>query len=882
MDFSCHNNTVTMENQAERFARLYYNNEAPFLQSAAARVDPESLSREERIDLFNRDVEKTRAVNPANGIVTTHDFQKKSSSAGRQLGTLRPLDIADLQVEKTHRGRAVYGRIVSKALVLRAKTILLEDATDLVPLSIYGNIDAKDLQEGRRMAIKEPFFKVRADGTKGIRVDHPKDLEFDVSPHQTNAHVGETLLTPKSVSERMRELLDDDSSIGVNRLYKCLLEEGYSVDKKRIRKLKTEMLRNPEQFEGKGGNDTSLILILSKRNPKKNRASLDPQMMSLKEQGNEAFKSNNMKEAEKFYSSAIEKRGEMLIASNQDTSKDAVFLWQLYSNRSTARIRLGNLVGALHDALASNVCAPMETTRPIMRCAEALAALGMKQELAALLQTAADSYPQDARELLAKENLLAPNCSFRVGKNRDFSSIAAALLVAPAGSEILVDPGVYRETLYISKPISIRNASLDNDQAAIQALEGNGNTRWVTIEVENRCAVVCSPNSHRKTPSHFIGLEIICKGPPFLSVHAAFVTCGIAVFRNCLMTSSSGPVVATENSETVAIFQSCAIRNGAQGGILAVGLSHLSLHQVYSCHHAASGLELRAGATCSIEGCHLYANGRQGVLAWKKAGSLTAKNSFFHSNQQESGVMVSESEAWFESCWIYGNAMAGVVAQDKGSLSVYKCEIHDNLEGVLIQDTGSARVEQCEVFSNRSNGIFVGFDHRGNAAIVDNHVHDNQSKGIFVANAGKVVVRNNKEEKNRGLPPLLPSHLSGRPVMKRADPKHLKRMKKNAASIKQAIQDDKPCSPFDALLKSYKEDMGDAMLAGMEKLATDCSFCRASPKQNQVFPKCSRCKAASYCSPKCQKLHWTRHKESCRDRSIKYPMFLDPDSPLPS
>jgi F-box protein 11 len=315
--------------------------------------------------------------------------------------------------------------------------------------------------------------------------------------------------------------------------------------------------------------------------------------------------------------------------------------------------------------------------KPIMRCAEALAALGMKQELATLLQTAADTYPQDARELLAKENLLAPNCSFRVGKNRDFSSIADALLVAPAGSEIIVDPGVYRETLYINKPISIRSASLDNDQAAIQALEGNGNTRWVTIEVENRCAVVCRANSHRKTPSHFIGLEIICKGDPSLSVHAAFVASGIAVFRNCLMTSSSGPVVATENSETVAIFQSCAIRNGAQGGILAVGLSQLSLHQVYSCHHAASGLELRTGATCSIEGCHFYANERQGMVAWQ-AGSLTAKNSFIHSNQQESGVFVSESEAWLDSCWIYGNAMAGVVAQAKGSLSVSKCEIHDN------------------------------------------------------------------------------------------------------------------------------------------------------------------------------------------------------------
>lgn len=157
---------------------------------------------------------------------------------------------------------------------------------------------------------------------------------------------------------------------------------------------------------------------------------------------------------------------------------------------------------------------------------------------------------------------------------------------------------------------------------------------------------------------------------------------------------------------------------------------------VHCCRNAAGGLELRAGGSAVLDGCHCYCNGRQGIMSWQSAGDLTAKRCFIHSNAQESGVLVSEAHAIFESCWIYGNGGAGIVAQQHGSIQVLKCEVHDNGEGILIQDTGSATVKCCDVFSNRANGIFVGYDHRGSATIIENKVHDNRYKGILIGNAG--------------------------------------------------------------------------------------------------------------------------------------------------
>ena len=82
-----------------------------------------------------------------------------------------------------------------------------------------------------------------------------------------------------------------------------------------------------------------------------------------------------------------------------------------------------------------------------------------------------------------------------------------------------------------------------------------------------------------------------------------------------MISSSSGPVMCAEYEGTNAILQGCAVHDGAQGGVLAVGGGRFSMHQVHCCHNAAMGLELRSGGTASLDGCHFYGNGRQGIMA---------------------------------------------------------------------------------------------------------------------------------------------------------------------------------------------------------------------------------------------------------------------------
>lgn len=814
-------------------------------------------TRAERIAQFNKYADDCKELS----LATTFDFVRKSRS-NVSISTLRPINISSLQAGITHRGRAVFCRIVSRVLSMKSAMVLVEDGSDLTDLAVYGLSDVQQLAEGRHIAIVEPYFKIRADGTKGIRVDDSTDLVFDVgAPAPEDISKEEIVPEQVSVEMRLQELMIADKTMGSQRLHQTLVDEGYVMSKKRVRALKKSSLKET----------AAIIPILSERRPETHRLLSSSSVLSHREDGNMAFKSGRFSEAEQHYSAALKRK------DNEGEAKgnQGVPLWQLYGNRCAARMRLGLLDEGFRDSLASNMCAPVDEVKPLLRCAEALSALGLQKESTALLEAAVKAFPGDESTINNKKQVLAPKRILRVGERNEFASIMAAVRVAPPGAEILVDAGIYQEPLYLTRPVTIRSNAVSSDYAAICSLDEEDRSSWPEIRVVGKNAIIC--NSPLTTPIHVIGFRIICQGNPQLSLHSVYVVSGVVVLRNCSVTSSSGPVIAATNHKTRLIMQACAVHSGAQGGILARANAELSLQQVHCTRNAANGIELREGGSAVVDSCHFYSNGLQGINVWCAAGQLTATRCAIHSNTNESGILISDAAAFLESCRIYGNGIAGVVSQQKGSVTLVRCEVHDNnCDGVLIQDTGTASVEQCDVFSNRANGIFVGYDHVGNAAIVDNKVHDNISRGILVGNTGKVVVRGNVEHNNRGLPPQLPKKPAGG-IPHTPSPKYLKRLKKNKDGFTNTVAESLSENFLGHLVQAEKiQSISNDIVLLMGTLIRNCGFCNAAPSGNEKFAVCSQCGALSYCSPNCQKAHWKQgHKLHCKPKSVKYPTFID-------
>ncbi|KUF86989.1 hypothetical protein AM588_10003064 [Phytophthora nicotianae] len=109
----------------------------------------------------------------------------------RLLKTLKPMLVEELELGTVHRGRYLCGWVAidDAFFSISASSLLLEDVTgDLVELAVYGILDselpllekqcqvASGFPKGRAIVVLEPYYKVRMDGTVGIRVDESEEI----------------------------------------------------------------------------------------------------------------------------------------------------------------------------------------------------------------------------------------------------------------------------------------------------------------------------------------------------------------------------------------------------------------------------------------------------------------------------------------------------------------------------------------------------------------------------------------------------------------------------------------------------------------------------------------------------------------------------------
>ncbi|KAF2163267.1 hypothetical protein M409DRAFT_26311 [Zasmidium cellare ATCC 36951] len=97
------------------------------------------------------------------------------------LANLEPIAINELELETVHRGRVLVVRTFGYPSRIQAVQNAIEDRELSVDrLAVY-NFDMQLrpeqlLPKGQLLAVKEPYYKVTADGAPVVRVDHPSDL----------------------------------------------------------------------------------------------------------------------------------------------------------------------------------------------------------------------------------------------------------------------------------------------------------------------------------------------------------------------------------------------------------------------------------------------------------------------------------------------------------------------------------------------------------------------------------------------------------------------------------------------------------------------------------------------------------------------------------
>lgn len=126
-------------------------------------------------------------------ISTTHSWDVKQDSTlpfstsratsfSSALGTHSPILVSNLKAGQTHQGRLLIGTIVDidGFWAISSGSFLLEDLLGyVVEVAVYNTPKdsfSKTYALGREVCIVEPFFKIRADGSAGIRIDKPDEI----------------------------------------------------------------------------------------------------------------------------------------------------------------------------------------------------------------------------------------------------------------------------------------------------------------------------------------------------------------------------------------------------------------------------------------------------------------------------------------------------------------------------------------------------------------------------------------------------------------------------------------------------------------------------------------------------------------------------------
>jgi hypothetical protein len=260
-------------------------------------------------------------------------------------------------------------------------------------------------------------------------------------------------------------------------------------------------------------------------------------------------------------------------------------------------------------------------------------------------------------------------------KSGSFSSISAAVGAVPAGSTILVCPGIYAEQVEITKALTLKGISSGNSGQAIIAIPGSGLTTTTSIffgpSVAPQLWVTAGPVDISNITVDGTGAS--CYGGWLVGIFYQTGSSGIlneVADRNQTPNFCGIGILAEDGSgtsESVTI-ENSSVHNTSGYGIVAIG-----------------------SLVPTIKSNSVNAAGSEGILASGTSGEITLN-------------VVANSQIY------------GIVAAD-GSVSVFSNTVVNSPYGIATQ--GGVSVKSNKIFQSSTNGVYV---YSGSATIENNDI----------------------------------------------------------------------------------------------------------------------------------------------------------------
>ncbi len=325
----------------------------------------------------------------------------------------------------------------------------------------------------------------------------------------------------------------------------------------------------------------------------------------------------------------------------------------------------------------------------------------------------------------------------RVGKggNGHCLSLKVALRQAGPGTEILLLPGTYRESVVVDKDVVI-TALGEPGEVVIEGVAGPAlliQTRAAQIRGLTLQGIADSP-----------ALRVSSGAPTFEGCTVkAGTTCaeiqgtGTApVFRNCAFLAG-GPVALRVEAGTLVRIEGGGILGFQVTGVDVGAGASVSMQGVMVGPGDGVGLKVRTRGQATLDGCTISAD----------AGSVEveadARVQLSHCRLMDShyaGLLALEhSQSVLESCDIGAHACAGVHVLAGANVVLRQCRLAGNAGfGASIMDRGLATMEGCLVQANGGTGLLI---HHGATVQARNCTFsEGRSLGVDCSDGGQGVL----------------------------------------------------------------------------------------------------------------------------------------------
>lgn len=279
-----------------------------------------------------------------------------------------------------------------------------------------------------------------------------------------------------------------------------------------------------------------------------------------------------------------------------------------------------------------------------------------------------------------------------------YRTISEAINDAQDGDKILVQEGLYRESLIINKPLEIVG---DGEISEIILEYIDGSCIFMKTEFAKiRGLTICGKASLEKNRDY-----------------AVKILQGTLILEDCDITSHSYSSILISGVTATPTIRNCKIHDSKRSGVI-----------------------ISNKACPIIDKCDIFSNEGTNIFVFKKA-KPTIKNCRIYDGESMGMSFSEESGGLIEDCDISHNACANIIIKKKSHPKIRNCKIHHGKQhGIWIYNYGQGIVENCEIYSNNNSGIYI--QGRVNPKILHCKIFDGTKSGIIVNKSAKGTINN--------------------------------------------------------------------------------------------------------------------------------------------